>query len=135
MIEGAEKQQLDASKLSEPNVQSKDDPRITKVGKILRRYSLDELPQLINVIKGEMSMVGPRPLIKEEVDCFPESWLKRFQVKPGLTGLAQVSGRSNLSVKQGVKLDLEYLKKPGLINYMKIMIKTVIQVLRGKGAV
>jgi len=135
MMVGAEKHQLDPSELSEPNVQIKDDPRITRVGQILRRYSLDELPQLINVVKGEMSMVGPRPLIKEEVDCFPVAWLKRFKVKPGLTGLAQVSGRSDLSVKQGVKLDLKYLLIASLTSYFKILFKTVIQVLIGKGVV
>src|SRR5262245_10782168 len=84
------------------------DERITRVGRLLRRFSLDELPQLWNVVRGDMSLVGPRPSLPYEVERYPEGWCRRFSVPPGITGLWQVSGRNQLGLDQMVQLDLEY---------------------------
>ena len=136
MIKDAEEQMPPIEDLPEPNIQViKDDPRRTNFGHFLRRRSLDELPQLINVLRGEMSLVGPRPLIQEEVDLFPKRWKKRFLAKPGLTGWAQISGRGDLSVKEAIRLDLAYLKKQSLRLYLGIIIKTIVKVIRGEGAI
>ncbi|MCK4225839.1 sugar transferase [candidate division WOR-3 bacterium] len=112
----------------------KKDPRITKVGKILRRFSLDELPQLINVLKGEMSLVGPRPPLSEEINKY-EGWeRRRLSMKPGLTCLWQISGRSEIGFEKWMELDLEYIDNwsPGLD--INILIKTIPAVLSGRGA-
>jgi lipopolysaccharide/colanic/teichoic acid biosynthesis glycosyltransferase/glycosyltransferase involved in cell wall biosynthesis len=136
MIENAEEEMPPIENLPEPNIQViKNDPRQTNFGHFLRKRSLDELPQLVNVLRGEMSLVGPRPLIKKEVDLFPQSWKRRFLVKPGLTGWAQVSGRSDLSVEEAVRLDLAYLKRQGLVSYLGIIIRTVVKVIKGQGAI
>ena len=111
-----------------------DDPRITKVGRFLRRYSLDELPQIINVLKGEMSLVGPRPPLESEVAVYEEDVLRRLLVRPGITGLWQVSGRSDLSWEDSVRLDLYYVENWSLFNDMVILLKTVSAVLRPSGA-
>lgn len=110
------------------------DPRITKVGRILRRYSLDELPQLINVFRGEMSLVGPRPPVRSEVDQYSEWALKRLETRPGITGLWQVSGRSDLPFEEMLKLDLYYIWNWSLENDLKILLRTIPVVLSGKGA-
>jgi len=103
----------------------KDDPRITKIGKIIRKTSIDEFPQLWNVFKGDMSLIGPRPpLPREVVDYTDHDW-QRMMVMPGCTGLWQVSGRSNLSFKQMVDLDLEYIENVSAINDTRILLKTV----------
>ncbi|MGA0986404.1 MAG: sugar transferase, partial [Candidatus Nanopelagicales bacterium] len=110
------------------------DPRITKPGKFLRRWSIDELPQLINVIKGEMSLVGPRPPLAEEVEQYESAEKRRLLVKPGLTGLWQVSGRSELDWEDAVRLDLYYVENWSLTLDFLIMLRTVAAVFRGEGA-
>jgi len=106
-----------------------DDPRITKVGKLLREYSLDELPQLFNVLKGEMSLVGPRPLYVSQMAEWDERQKKRLLVKPGLTGLAQVSGRGGLMREQKFEFDVEYVEKASFWLDIKIIFKTAKQAI------
>ncbi len=112
----------------------KKDPRITWIGRILRRTSLDELPQLWCVLKGEMSLVGPRPPIPEEVALYDLAQRRRLDVLPGLTGLWQVSGRSELTFDQQVTLDIEYIRSRSLWYDLKILLRTIPAVLMGKGA-
>ncbi|MGY2126981.1 sugar transferase [Blastococcus sp. SYSU DS0617] len=112
----------------------KDDPRVTRVGKFLRRYSLDELPQLLNVIRGDMSLVGPRPPLPTEVERYGFDMHRRFLVKPGLTGLWQVSGRSDLSWDDSVRIDVRYVENWSLTFDFMILWKTAGAVLRGSGA-
>jgi lipopolysaccharide/colanic/teichoic acid biosynthesis glycosyltransferase len=111
------------------------DERVTRVGRVLRRFSLDELPQLWNVVVGEMSLVGPRPAIGYEVESYPLEWCRRFSVKPGITGLWQVSGRSQLGFDRMVELDLEYARRRCFWLNLRIVAKTVWVVAHGKGAV
>jgi exopolysaccharide biosynthesis polyprenyl glycosylphosphotransferase len=110
------------------------DPRVTRVGRTLRRYSLDELPQLFNVLRGDMSLVGPRPPLPEEVGRYDADMHRRFVVKPGLTGLWQVSGRSNLSGDDSVRIDIHYVENWSLFLDLMILWRTVGAVLRGDGA-
>ena len=105
------------------------DPRITKIGKFLRFTSLDELPQIFNVFKGDMSFIGPRPIIKSEIKKYGKDFQKAFSVKPGISGLWQVSGRNKLSYNKRVELDIFYAKNINLILDFKIFIKTLIIVL------
>jgi len=110
------------------------DPRITKIGHYFRLLSLDELPQLINVISGDMSLVGPRPYLLKQKEEFDDAvWALRLQVKPGITGLAQASGRSNCSIEERTRLDLDYVKNRSFFNDMKILLSTVGVVLRQSG--
>ena len=111
-----------------------DDPRVTKVGRIIRRYSIDELPQLINVLRGDMSLVGPRPPLQREVERYGYDMHRRFLVKPGLTGLWQVSGRSDLDWDQSVNLDLRYVDNWSVGMDMQILWKTARAVIKGDGA-
>jgi undecaprenyl phosphate N,N'-diacetylbacillosamine 1-phosphate transferase len=111
---------------------SGDDPRLTKVGKFLREYSLDELPQLFNVLKGDMSIVGPRPLYVSQMEEWNERQQKRLLVKPGLTGLAQISGRGALTREEKLELDVKYVETASLWTDIKIILATVIQVFRRK---
>jgi lipopolysaccharide/colanic/teichoic acid biosynthesis glycosyltransferase len=112
----------------------RDDPRITRVGRFLRRFSIDELPQLFNVLLGQMSLVGPRPPLPQEVDNYGDDVMRRLLVKPGLTGLWQVSGRSDLRWEESVALDLYYVENwsPGFD--LAILWKTVNALLAGRGA-
>jgi lipopolysaccharide/colanic/teichoic acid biosynthesis glycosyltransferase len=110
------------------------DPRVTRVGSFLRRTSLDELPQLWNVLVGEMSLVGPRPPIQYEVDAYPARAYRRFAVRPGITGLWQVSGRSLTTFSEMIDLDVRYVETRSLLLNLKILFLTVPTVLHGKGA-
>jgi lipopolysaccharide/colanic/teichoic acid biosynthesis glycosyltransferase len=110
------------------------DPRITRFGGFLRATSLDELPQLWNVLRGDMSLVGPRPPIPYEVERYPSHWFSRFAVKPGVTGLWQVSGRSEVSLEQMIELDLEYVRRRSVLFNLWILIRTVPAVLSRRGA-
>jgi lipopolysaccharide/colanic/teichoic acid biosynthesis glycosyltransferase len=111
-----------------------EDERITGVGRILRRFSLDELPQLFNVLSGQMSLVGPRPALPWEVELFQPRHRKRFEVKPGMTGLWQVKGRSSLSMNQALDLDVEYVDRRTFWLDLGILARTVPVVLSGRGA-
>jgi lipopolysaccharide/colanic/teichoic acid biosynthesis glycosyltransferase len=106
------------------------DPRITAVGRVLRRWSLDELPQLFNVLRGDMSLVGPRPALPWELEMFPASAASRFDVPPGLTGLWQVSGRNRLTMLQGLELDVEYVKRQSTWLDLVILVRTVPALMR-----
>ena len=120
----------------DPNVKYKltQDDRVTRLGAFLRRTSLDELPQLFNVVKGDMSLVGPRPPLPYEVDLFGTSYGSRFDVKPGMTGLWQVSGRSNLTMVQALELDEQYARERTLGLDVWILLRTVPVVLFKRGA-
>ncbi len=111
-----------------------EDPRITRVGRFLRRYSIDELPQLINVLRGDMSLVGPRPPLPSEVDQYATDVRRRLLVRPGLTGLWQVSGRSRLSWEESVRLDLYYVDNWSMMNDLAIVAKTLRAVVGSSGA-
>jgi lipopolysaccharide/colanic/teichoic acid biosynthesis glycosyltransferase len=111
-----------------------DDDRVTAVGRFLRKASLDELPQLWNVLLGEMSLVGPRPPIHYEVEHYPAHWFGRFAVKPGLTGLWQVSGRSEVGLEDMIRLDAEYARQRSLWLNLRILIRTIPVVFIGRGA-
>jgi undecaprenyl-phosphate galactose phosphotransferase len=112
----------------------KDDPRITRVGNFLRKTSLDELPQLFNVLKGEMSLVGPRPIVEEEVERYGNKAKYFFKVTPGITGLWQVSGRNDIDYKERVMLDEYYAKNWSLWLDIEIIIRTFGAVLKKEGA-
>ena len=113
----------------------KDDPRITKIGRFLRKSSLDELPQFLNVLLGQMSLVGPRPAIPYEVDEY-DIWHKRrvLEVKPGITGVWQVDGRSNTPFEKMVRMDINYIKNWSLLTDIKLILKTPLAVFAAKGA-
>ena len=104
----------------------KEDPRVTKIGKFIRRHSLDELPQFWNVLKGDMSLFGPRPALREEVEKYSKRAMLRFNVKPGITGLWQVSGRSNVDFDTMIDLDLKYIANQSLWGDIVILCKTVL---------
>jgi lipopolysaccharide/colanic/teichoic acid biosynthesis glycosyltransferase len=110
------------------------DRRVTRAGRWLRRSSLDELPQLWNVLRGEMSLVGPRPPIPYEVEHYPAHWFARFSVKPGVTGLWQVNGRSEVPLEEMVRLDVEYAQRRSLWLNLSLLARTVPAVLSGRGA-
>jgi exopolysaccharide biosynthesis polyprenyl glycosylphosphotransferase len=118
---------------NKPAYKLRDDPRITRVGRGLRRLSLDEVPQLLNVLRGDMSIVGPRPPIPYEVEAYELRHRKRLDMKPGLTGLWQVSGRNRLPFEEMVKLDLFYIENWSLLFDLKIILRTVMVMLRGDG--
>ncbi|MDH2442712.1 sugar transferase [Amnibacterium sp. CER49] len=111
-----------------------DDPRVTRIGQVLRRYSIDELPQLLNVLRGEMSLVGPRPALPEEVSDYDRRELRRLAVTPGLSGLWQVSGRSNLAWEDGIRLDLYYVENWSMTQDLSILWRTAKAVLTSDGA-
>ena len=111
---------------------SGEDPRLTKVGMFLRQYSLDELPQLFNILKGDMSIVGPRPLYVSQMSEWNERQKKRLLVKPGLTGLAQISGRGELTREEKLELDIKYVETASLLTDTKIILATIAQVFGRK---
>ena len=122
------------NEMSGPMFKIKDDPRVTKVGKFIRKTSIDELPQLWNVIKGDMSLVGPRPSLPKEVEQF-DSWMfKRLTVRPGLTCYWQVSGRNNIDFDEWVELDLKYIKERNLFKDIYIILMTLPVLLGDKNA-
>ena len=131
---------LSSNKKIEPSLTPDDpirienDDRITKIGSILRKTSLDELPNLLNVLRGQMSFVGPRPLVKYESDLYGEYSKKRNSVKPGITGLAQIQGRLDLSLQERLYWDIEYVEKKSFNYDLLIILKTVISVLSRRGA-
>jgi exopolysaccharide biosynthesis polyprenyl glycosylphosphotransferase len=139
MVDGSDRLQAQLEHLNEaqgPVFKIANDPRITRVGRILRRTSLDEIPQLLQVIKGDMSLVGPRPLPLRDVNLFDQGiQRRRFSVRPGLTCLWQISGRSNLEFSKWLELDLLYIENWSLSLDMKILLRTIPAVLRGSGAV
>ena len=138
MVPNAEKMLAkleEQNEVSGPVFKIRKDPRITPIGNVLRRTSIDELPQLFNVLKGDMSLVGPRPLPVRDYEGFSEDWQRRrFSVRPGITCLWQVSGRSSIPFEQWMKLDLQYLDEWSLWLDMKILARTVSAVLKGSGA-
>jgi exopolysaccharide biosynthesis polyprenyl glycosylphosphotransferase len=134
---GAEELVAEPTPMSDGNgvlCEPRQDPRVTRVGGVLRRFSLDELPQLLNVLKGDMSLVGPRPPLPSEVERFGVEMSRRLVVRPGLTGLWQVSGRSDLSWDDSVRLDVQYVDNWSLLLDVMILWRTVGAVLRGGGA-
>ena len=110
------------------------DPRITPIGRVIRATSLDEITQLFNVVRGEMSLVGPRPALDWEAEAFPPEYQRRTEVLPGITGLWQVSGRSHLSTPQMLQLDIDYIEQQSLGLDLQILFRTIPVVLRGDGA-
>jgi exopolysaccharide biosynthesis polyprenyl glycosylphosphotransferase len=137
MIEDAHQRREEVSHLNEmkgPVFKAKADPRITSVGRFLRKFSLDELPQLWNVLKGDMSLVGPRPPIPEEVEAYHRWHRRRLSMKPGLTCLWQVSGRNNVDFDRWMELDLQYIDNWSPALDLKILLRTIPAVLSGKGA-
>jgi lipopolysaccharide/colanic/teichoic acid biosynthesis glycosyltransferase len=137
MVHGAEQQEaaLAAERPERVFFKLENDPRITRVGRWLRRTSIDELPQLLNVLRGEMSLVGPRPLLVSDMRLYPRSaQMRRFSVKPGLTGLWQVSGRSRLPDEKRIALDLDYVDHRSLALDARILLRTPSAVLRADGA-
>lgn len=137
MIADAEKAKsalLDKNETSGSMFKIKADPRVTRVGRIIRKTSIDELPQLINVLKGEMSMVGPRPPIVDEVEDYDRWHNLRMSVKPGMTGLWQISGRSDVGFEEMVRLDLKYIRERSLLYDMRILIRTIPVLFGDKNA-
>ena len=115
-----------------PSPKSGKDPRLTKVGKFLREYSLDELPQLFNILKGDMSIVGPRPLYISQILEWNERQKKRLLVKPGLTGLAQIGGRAELTREEKLEFDVKYVETTGLLTDIRIILATIVYVYKRK---
>jgi exopolysaccharide biosynthesis polyprenyl glycosylphosphotransferase len=132
--EQKKEQLMHLNEVSGPVFKIKNDPRVTPIGSFIRKYSIDELPQFFNVLQGDMSIVGPRPPIPSEVDKYTPHERGRLAVKPGLTCLWQVNGRSNVSFERWVQLDLDYIDTMSLKNDFKILWQTIPAVLRGSGA-
>ncbi|MCX7904019.1 MAG: sugar transferase [Caloramator sp.] len=122
-----------AEKIGDGYYTGENDPRITRIGKFLRKTSLDELPQLINILKGEMSVIGPRPTLMYQVEKYDDFQRKRLLMRPGVTGLAQVNGRNSLSWPERIKYDVYYVENWNIWMDIKIFFKTFLVVLRGEG--
>lgn len=125
---------VDNNEADGPVFKIKDDPRVTKVGKFIRKYSIDELLQLVNILKGDMTIVGPRPALPNEVAEYDDFAKQRLLVKPGLTCYWQVMGRSDISFEDWMKLDAKYIKEMSLWLDIKLILKTIPAVLKGDGA-
>jgi exopolysaccharide biosynthesis polyprenyl glycosylphosphotransferase len=137
MFIDAEKRKLELlvkNEADEVVFKMRNDPRVTRVGRVIRKFSIDELPQLINVIQGDMSLVGPRPPVPIEVAQYEHDQFRRLDAVPGITGLQQVSGRSELAFKRWVELDVEYIEHWSLKKDVEIILKTIPAVISGKGA-
>jgi exopolysaccharide biosynthesis polyprenyl glycosylphosphotransferase len=138
MVDEADRQRVHLAELNEVDggviFKMRRDPRVTPVGRFLRRYSIDELPQFMNVLRGEMSVVGPRPPLPSEVEAYDHRVRRRLLVRPGITGLWQISGRSDLSWDDFVRLDLSYVENWSMVNDLLIALKTIRVVLSGAGA-
>jgi len=134
MIKNADKIKLQNQHQDDRTFKIKNDPRITFIGRIIRKWSIDEIPQLINVLIGDMSLVGPRPPSPTEVTLYDHKDLKRLDIKPGLTCIWQVSGRANIPFSEQIKMDIEYIKNMGLLIDLKLLFLTIPTVLLKKGA-
>jgi lipopolysaccharide/colanic/teichoic acid biosynthesis glycosyltransferase len=138
MVDGADQQVASLADTNESVggvlFKIKHDPRITGIGRLLRKYSIDELPQFFNVLRRDMSVVGPRPPLRREVDTYNDQVRRRLLVLPGITGLWQVSGRSDLSWEDSVRLDLSYVENWSITNDVLIAVKTIRTVATGAGA-
>src|SRR5262249_42955236 len=137
MVDGADEMRQDLGELNEatgPLFKLRNDPRRTRVGRWIRRFSLDELPQIINVIRGEMSWVGPRPNLPAEVEQYQEWHKKRMTVSPGITGMWQVSGRSDLTFDEMVMLDIYYVENWNLAMDLSILLRSVPAIIGARGA-
>lgn len=125
---------MDQNEMTGPMFKMKDDPRVTKIGKFIRRTSVDEIPQLINIIKGDMSLVGPRPSLPKEVEQFEPWMLERLEVKPGLTCFWQVSGRNDIDFEDWMRLDIKYVNERSILLDIKLILKTVLVLFGDKHA-
>lgn len=137
MVENAEelKEKLkDQNEMNGPMFKMKNDPRVTRVGRIIRKTSIDEIPQFINVLKGDMSLVGPRPSLVKEVEEFDDWMLRRLDVKPGLTCYWQVSGRNDINFEEWMKLDIKYIEEQSILVDIKLILKTVLVLFGDKHA-
>lgn len=132
--EARQKELLEQNDADEVMFKMKDDPRVTRVGRLLRKTSLDEVPQIFNVLKGDMSLVGPRPPVPGEVELYQFDYFRRLEVLPGITGLPQISGRSDLPFKQWIELDIKYIEERSLLKDIEIMARTIPTMLFGRGA-
>jgi exopolysaccharide biosynthesis polyprenyl glycosylphosphotransferase len=127
-------QLLASNETTGPVFKMRHDPRVTSVGRLIRKLSIDELPQLLNVIRGDMSLVGPRPPLREEYDQYTEHQRQRLLVRPGLTCIWQVSGRSTIGFAEWVEMDLDYIRRWNLALDVQILLRTIPAVLSGRGA-
>lgn len=136
MIDGAHDMAAHIAPVTDENpfVQHKNDPRVTRVGRFLRRFSIDELPQIFNVLKGDMSVIGPRPFIPEEAQNIGPEHYARYSVRPGLTGYAQINGRNDLTLEERMGYDLHYVANLTAMLDVEILFKSVFVVLRRDGA-
>ena len=125
---------VDLNALREPVFKLPDDPRVTRVGRVLRRTSLDEAPQFLNVLRGDMSLVGPRPEEAQVVARYSDEQRRRLAVKPGITGPMQINGRGDLSLQERLRLELDYIDNYSLRRDVAIMLRTIPAIMRGDGA-